>query len=189
MWEGVEYKRLSSLAETGTGSSDRKNASEDGLYPFYVRSKDVLRINKYEFDENAIIIPGEGGIGDIFHLVKGKYALHQRAYRIHPTTNELNIDFLYYYMTNNFKSFINKKALGGTVTSIRKPMIENFEIPLPPLPVQEEIVRILDTFSELEAELEAELKIRRKQFEFYRNQILSFNYMVAETGDSSAVDN
>ena len=68
-------------------------------------------------------------------------------------------------------------------------MIENFEIPLPPLPVQEEIVRILDTFSELEAELEAELKIRRKQFEFYRNQILSFNYMVAETGDSSAVDN
>ena len=81
--DGVDFCKLKDVAEIGTGSSDRKNATDDGLYPFYVRSKDVLKINNYEFDEEAIVIPGEGGIGEIFHLVKGKYALHQRAYRIH----------------------------------------------------------------------------------------------------------
>lgn len=77
---GVEYKTIKEIAEIGTGSSNRVDANKDGLYPFFVRSKDVLKINDFEFDEEAIIIPGEGGIGDIFHYIKGKYALHQRAY-------------------------------------------------------------------------------------------------------------
>ena len=93
---GVEYRELKLLAEIGTGNSDRKDSDEDGLYPFYVRSKDILRINKYEYDEEAIVIPGEGGIGEIFHFVTGKYALHQRAYRIHLVTNEITTKFLYY---------------------------------------------------------------------------------------------
>ena len=80
--EGVEFKSIGEIAAVGTGSSDRKDAKADGAFPFYVRSQDVFRIDKYEFDEEAILIPGEGGIGEIFHYVSGKYALHQRAYRI-----------------------------------------------------------------------------------------------------------
>ena len=80
---GVEYVPLKNISEIGTGKSNRQDAIQKGLYPFYVRSKDIFRNNHYEFDEEAIIIPGEGGIGEIFHYVKGKYALHQRAYRIH----------------------------------------------------------------------------------------------------------
>ena len=77
-------------------------------------------------------------------------------------------------MFANFKAFILKYAVNATVSSIRKPMIENFQIPIPPLPVQEEIVRILDKFTSLEAELEAELEARKCQYEFYRNQLLAF---------------
>ena len=173
--EGVEYKELQSLAEIGTGSSDRKDSSEDGEYPFYVRSKDVLRINKYEYDEEAIVIPGEGGIGEIFHFVQGKYALHQRAYRIHIVKPELTTKFLYYYMASHFKKFIMQKAVSATVTSIRKPMIEQFPVPVPPIEVQREIVRILDNFTELTAELIAELTARKKQYEYYRDSLLSFD--------------
>lgn len=176
--DGVEFKELVTLAEIGTGSSDRKDAAEDGEYPFYVRSKDVLRINSFEYDEEAIVIPGEGGIGEIFHYVSGKYALHQRAYRIHPTTEKLSTRFLYYYMFANFKSFIMQKAVSATVTSIRKPMIEKFEVPVPPLEIQNEIVRILDNFTELEEELEEELEARRKQYEYYRDSLLSFDNSV-----------
>ena len=79
---GVEFVKLGEIADIGTGSSNRQDEDSNGKYPFYVRSKNILKSNTFEFDETAIIIPGEGGIGDIFHYIDGKYALHQRAYRI-----------------------------------------------------------------------------------------------------------
>lgn len=146
--DGVEYYLIGDIAQVGTGSSNGNEAEEDGEYPFFVRSQTVKRKNDYEYDEEAIIIPGEGGIGDIFHYINGKYALHQRVYRIHFTSSAINVKFAFYYMKSAFKQFIMMKAVSATVTSIRKPMIEGFSIPVPPLPVQEEIVRILDTFTE-----------------------------------------
>jgi len=101
--DGVELRALGDVAEIGTGSSDRKDATESGIYPLYVRSKEILRIDTYEFDEEAIIIPGEGGVGDIFHYVNGKYALHQRAYRIHLLIDEVMTKFAYYYFSTEFK--------------------------------------------------------------------------------------
>ena len=176
---GVKYVPLKQIAEVGTGSSDRVNAVDDGEYPFYVRSKNILRSNRYLFDEEAIIIPGEGGIGDIFHYVNGKYDLHQRAYRIHLIDPNVNTKFTYYCLSANFKKFIIMKAVNATVTSIRKPMIENFPIPLPPLPVQQEIVRILDDLTkattELNKELNIELEARRKQYEYYIDRVINAN--------------
>lgn len=172
----VEWKPLGEVAEIGTGSSNRKDEDENGAYPFYVRSKNILRSSTYQFNETAIIIPGEGGIGDIYHFVKGKYALHQRAYRVHLHTNELLDKFVYHFMRANFKAYIVSKSVGATATSIRKPMLENFFIPIPPIAVQEEIVDILDKFTELEAELEG----RKRQYEYYRNQLLSFDILNKE---------
>ena len=173
--ETVEWKTLGEMAEIGTGSSNRQDEEENGLYPFYVRSKNILRSSTYQFDETAIIIPGEGGIGDIFHYAEGKYALHQRAYRIKVNAeNELFPKFLFYYMTNTFKPFILSRCVGATATSIRKPMLADFSIPIPPLRVQARIVEILDKFTQLEAELEAELEARNKQYDFYRNRLLDF---------------
>ena len=176
--DGVEFVPLKQIAEVGTGSSDRVNAVEDGKYPFYVRSKTIYRSNRYLFDEESIVIPGEGGIGDIFHYVNGKYDLHQRAYRIHFIDRLVDTKFAYHYLSANFKKFILMKAVNATVTSIRKPMIQDFPFPLPPLPVQQEIVRILDKFTELTtqltAELKAEIEARKKQYEYYRNKLLTF---------------
>lgn len=173
--DGVEWIKIRDMAQVGTGSSNGNEADEDGKYPFFVRSQIVKHKNNFEYDEEAIIIPGEGGIGDIFHYIKGKYALHQRVYRIHFTSQQINVKFAFYYMKSAFKRFIMTKAVSATVTSIRKPMIEDFEIPVPPLPVQEEIVRILDTFTELQAELQAELQKRQQQYNFYRDNLLNFN--------------
>lgn len=99
----VEWKKLGELCDIGTGSNNREDACDSGLYPFFVRSQEVLRINSYLYDEEAILIPGEGGIGDIFHYIKGKYGLHQRTYRVHPTSNKIGGRYLYYYLFANFK--------------------------------------------------------------------------------------
>lgn len=170
----VEWKKLGDVCEVGTGSNNREDACDNGLYPFYVRSKDVLRINKYLFDEEAIIIPGEGGIGDIFHYANGKYGLHQRAYRVHPIDGEVVCKYLYYYLSDKFKQYIVSKSVGATATSIRKPMLEGFMLPIPSLAKQQEIVSQLDTFTTLISNLESELDMRRKQYEHYRNQLLDF---------------
>ena len=171
---GVEFRKIEDVAEVGTGNSNRKDAIENGKYPFYVRSKTVMSKNEYEFDEEAILIPGEGGIGEIFHYVNGKYALHQRTYRIHFTNKKIDTKFIKYYMEACFKDFIEKYAVSGTVKSIRKPIIENFKIPLPPIEIQREIAKILDQFEKLEKELEKELKMRMDQYEYYRNLLLNF---------------
>ncbi|EAV0794174.1 restriction endonuclease subunit S [Salmonella enterica] len=178
---GVEWKRLGDVADIGTGSSNRQDENEKGIYPFYVRSKNVLRSDTFQFDETAIVIPGEGGIGDIFHYVEGKYSLHQRAYRICIKLSGLNTKFIYYFMSSGFKKYILMKKVGATSISIRKPMLEDFQIPIPcpdnpekSLAIQSEIVRILDTFTALTNELTNELKLRRQQYNYYREQLLSF---------------
>ncbi|EIE5090787.1 TPA: restriction endonuclease subunit S [Escherichia coli] len=177
----VEWVTLGSMADIGTGSSNRQDGSENGIYPFYVRSKNILKSDTFEFDEVAIVIPGEGGIGDIFHYVEGKYALHQRAYRIRITTNAVDTKFLYYFMSSSFKQYILTKSVGATAISIRKPMLEGFKVPIPSpdnpeksLAIQSEIVRILDTFTALTAELTAELNMRKKQYNYYRDRLFSF---------------
>ena len=144
------------------------------MYPFFIRSKIVKQKSSYEYDEEAIIIPGEGGIGEIFHYVNGKYALHQRVYRIHFEDPSISTRFVYYYMEAFFKKFILRKAVSATVTSIRKPMIESFQFPVPPLEVQQEIVRILDHFTELTVELTAELTARKQQYEYYQTRLFTF---------------
>ena len=175
----IEWKTLGEMAEIGTGSSNRQDEAENGVYPFYVRSKNILRSSTYQFDETAIIIPGEGGIGDIFHYTEGKYALHQRAYRIKVNAeNELFPKFLFYYMTNAFKPFILSRCVGATATSIRKPMLTDFPIPIPPLSEQRRIVDILDRFDTLTNSisegLPREIALRRKQYEYYRDALLNF---------------
>ena len=179
--EKVEWKKLGLVSEVGTGKSNTNEQVEEGKYPFYVRSKKIKRSNQFEFDETAIIIPGEGGIGEVFHFVVGKYALHQRAYRIHIIQKNISTKYVYYYMIQKFKKYILKNAVSATVSSIRKPMIENFEIPIPSPETQKKIVEILDNFTncvtELHTELQTELQNRIKQYEYYRNMLLSEEYL------------
>ena len=171
---------LGEIAEIRTGSSNTNEQSDNGIFPFYVRSKSIKKSNNYEFDDNeAIIIPGEGGIGEIFHYVCGKYALHQRAYRICLTKDSILTKFVYYYMIQNFKKYIIKNAVSATVTSIRKPMIEKFKIVIPNIEIQNKIVEILDKFQPLLADtkglLPQEIEQRQKQYEYYREKLLTFD--------------
>lgn len=180
--DGVEYKKLGQVAEIGTGSSNTQDQVENGDYPFYVRSSEVKRSDTYEFDETAIITAGDGEVGKVFHFAEGKYALHQRAYRVHVTSSELMPRFCYWYMVGRFQGYVEMKACSATVMSLRKPMFLEFPIPVPPLDIQHEVVRVLDSFAELEAELKAELEARKAQYAHYRDKLLSRESLEAMAG-------
>lgn len=144
-----------------------------------MRSQEVRWKNTYEYDETAIITSGDSvGVGKIFHYIEGKYALHQRAYRIHVFDERLLPKFLFYYMKASFYRYITQNAVQSSVTSIRRPMLDKYPIPIPPLEVQQKIVSILDRFDalchDLTQGLPAEIAARKKQYEYYRDKLLTF---------------
>lgn len=172
---GVEMKPLDSIAEIGTGSSNTQDELEFGKYPFFVRSQIVRWKDEYEFDETAVITSGDGvGVGKVLHYYEGKYALHQRAYRIHVIVKDFVPKFLFYFMQKDFYDYIMSNAYAASVTSVRKPMLLKYPIPVPPLAEQQRIVGILDTFEASIQNLEEQLKEREKQYEYYRNKLLTF---------------
>ena len=177
--------QLADIADIGTGSSNTNEAVEDGKYPFFVRSQEPLRKNDFEYDETAIITAGDGvGVGKVYHYIEGRYALHQRAYRIHINTPEVVPKYYFHYMKAKFLPYIQKTMFQGSVASIRRPMLNAFPVPVPSLDVQNRIVNVLDNFekicSDLNIGLPAEIEARQKQYEYYRDKLLTF----AETGNT-----
>ena len=176
---------LCEIADISTGNSNTNEAVEDGKYPFFVRSQEPLRKNDFEYDETAIITAGDGvGVGKVYHYIEGRYALHQRAYRIHINTPEVVPKYYFHYMKAKFLPYIQKTMFQGSVASIRRPMLNAFPVPVPSLDVQNCIVNVLDNFekicSDLNIGLPAEIEVRQKQYEYYRDKLLTF----AETGNT-----
>ena len=97
------------------------------------------------------------------------------GYRFNDVNN-INPGFMkHLFRSHSLRKALAKTASGVTRFNVSKKKVANIEIPVPPMEVQEEIVRILDKFTELEAELEAELDCRKRQYEYYRDQLLSFD--------------
>lgn len=180
----IEVVPLEKIADIGTGSSNTNEGLAEGLFPFFVRSQEPLRKNEYEFDETAIITAGDGvGVGKVFHYIEGKYALHQRAYRIHINTPKVLPKYFFHYMRTSFLPYIQKTMFQGSVSSIRRPMLNGFPVPIPAIEVQERLVEMLDNFnvicSDLTSSLSAEIETRKKQYEYYRDKLLTFKELNA----------
>lgn len=181
--DDVRRLPLGDLAFIGTGSRNTNEAIVGGSYPFYVRSQEPLAIDEYEFDEEAVITAGDGvGVGKVFHFVDGKYSLHQRAYRILPTTDHLLPKFLFHWFKEDFARYLATNSVHASVTSLRKPMFEKYLVPVPPVDDQMRIVSILDKFdslvNDLSVALPAEMAARRKQYEHSRDHLLTFEERV-----------
>ena len=175
--------KLGEICELGTGSHNTQDGLNEGLYPFYTRGLDILYLDDYDYDETAIITAGDGaGVGKVIHFVMGKYALHQRAYRIVADEHQVLAKYVYHYMRATFYNYIIRSSVSSSVTSVRKPMLYDYPIPVPSMKEQERIVSILDRFEALTTDLQnglpAEIEARHQQYEYYRNKLLTFKQAV-----------
>jgi len=171
--EGVEFSQLKEYCEVLRGKRlTKKELSEEGDYPVFHGGLIPLgRYSEYNRKANQTMVINTGSVGEVvwssvdFWSSDGTFVI--------KTSNNINDKFLYYFLKTQEPYLKTQKREGG-VPTISRETVENLSIPIPPLPVQQEIVNILDTFTQLEAELEAELEARKKQYEYYRNELLSF---------------
>lgn len=151
-----------------------------------VKVKESQRLRK-----NDILICA--GSGSKEHIGKVAFITEDMDYTfggfmavIRVISEKINSRFLFHILAGNlFSEFLAKKLNVSTINNLNSSLIKNFQIPLPPLPIQQEIVRILDTFTNFTAELtdklNAELTARRKQYEYYRDELLTFGEDVPVT--------
>ena len=143
--EDTKLIQLRFIAYITTGNMDTQNRENDGEYPFYVRSPKVERSNQYSFDDvEAILMAGDGvGAGRVFHYVQGKYACHQRVYRMNYF-RYVQSSFLKYYLEGLFPMIMDQGSAKSTVDSVRLPMLQGFKVVVFNEAEQQKIVDFLD---------------------------------------------
>jgi len=145
-WE--EYS-LGELTKINTGGSDAQDAKENGAYPFFVRSEKIQRSDNYTFNGEAILIPGEGRLGEIYHHFIGKFDYHQRVYKISHFDEKLDGKFTFYTMHKTFKKHALKYTVKATVDSLRLPVITEYKLLLPTIKEQQKIGQFFKHLDEM----------------------------------------
>lgn len=173
--DGVEYVKLGEVAEVYKGEQFNKSLMKnEGTYPVLNGGKNPSGFTeKFNELENTITISQGGASAGFVNFMNCKFWLGAHCYAVKPNKDVLN-RYLFHFVKNK-ELILQQCQYGAGIPALAKQTINDLSIPIPPLAVQEEIVRILDKFSLLTAELEAELELRRKQYDFYRNQLLSFD--------------
>ena len=133
-------------------------------------------MSPYKINKGDILIAMSGATTGKIGFYNYEYTsyLNQRVGKFIPKTNILNNRYLYHYLLSKVEDIYIIAGGGAQPNLSSNKLMEKIQIPLPPLSVQKEIVRILDKFTTLETELETELDCRKRQYEYYRNHLLTF---------------
>ena len=172
--EGVEFKSIQKLLNEKIVSTvsppkklTKKHYKDIGSFPIVDQGQNF--IVGYTNDKTVAVACGEyvifGDHTEVLKYVDFSFAQGADGIKILKTT-DISAKY-FYYSLNSFYKRTGKYTRHFS-------FLKKVDIPIPPLPIQEEIVKILDKFTTLEAELEAELEARKKQYEYYRNKLLTF---------------
>ena len=135
------------MCSTSTGNKNTQDKIDDGIYPFYVRSQTVERINSWTFDGEAILTAGDGvGVGKVFHHTYGKIGVHQRVYIL--SNFKCDANYLFHFFSSHFYNRVKRMSAKNSVDSVRKEMITEMPLYLPSKQEQAKIGVLLSLLDE-----------------------------------------
>ena len=142
--------KLGDIAKIITGKLDANAADEGGMYPFFTCSRDILRINKYAYDCECVLLAGNGDLNVKYY--KGKFNAYQRTYIIELKESvEFSTIFIYWFL-QLYIDILRKNSVGATIKYIKIGDLTSIKLPLVSLAEQERIVSLLDTqFAKIDA--------------------------------------
>lgn len=176
--DGVEYRRLGECVEIL--DSQRKPISKEkripGIYPYYGANGIQDYVENYLFDGVFLLVGEDGSVINkdntpVLNWAEGKIWVNNHAHILKQKNESILLRFIYFTLQQVDVS----NVVRGVPPKLNQANLNQITIPLPPITIQEKIVEILDKFTSLEAELEAELEARRKQYEYYREKLLTFS--------------
>lgn len=166
--DGVEYKRLGDVCKIKNGK-DYKHLSAGDIPVYGSGGVMDVRVDTSVYDRPTVLLPRKGSIANVFY-VDGPFWNVDTIFYTVIDEEQVIPRYLYHVMMNvHIENYSTGSAARPSLTQLA---LNKIEIPVPSLEIQSEIVRILDSFSSLEAELEAELEARRKQYAYYRDQLI-----------------
>ena len=170
----VVWKPLGEVAELKRGTTITKKTSNEGIYPVISGGQQpAYYIDHFNRNGETITVAGSGAYAG-FVMYWNEPIFVGDAFSVKADEKQVLPRFIYHFLLSIQEKIHDLKS-GGGVPHVYAKDVARFVIPLPPLSVQQEIVRILDKFTQLEAELEAELDCRKRQYEYYRNKLLTFS--------------
>lgn len=170
--DGVEYVRLDKVANVCRGTRVVKSQLSDTGYPVYQNCLTPMGyFERSNCNAGTTFVICGGAAGNVGYTDVDCWAADDCEFIIggHQVINR----YIYYYLMTK-QNYLLSKVRKASIPRLSPNIIKELEIPVPPLPVQEEIVRVLDAFTELQAELQAELQKRKQQYNFYRDNLLNF---------------
>ncbi|MBD5497085.1 MAG: hypothetical protein HDR11_04865 [Lachnospiraceae bacterium] len=171
---GVEYKAIEAVTTMHRGIRVvKRNLEADGLYPVYQNSLTPLGYMKEKnCDAGTTFVIAAGAAGEVGFSSIDFWAADDCYYF---DNNELLDGCYLYHVLLSKQYYLFSQVRKASIPRLGRGIIEKMIIPVPPLEIQHEIVHILDNFMELTTELTTELTARKKQYEFYRNQLLTMS--------------
>jgi type I restriction enzyme, S subunit len=161
------------LCQVTTGDGDTQDAVPDGPYPFFVRSPFVERAERFSFDCEGVLTSGDGaGVGKIFHHFIGRFHAHQRVYVFFNFRSMLP-RFFYYFLREKFREVALAGNAKSTVDSLRRPMILDFPVVVPPYAEQREIVTRLDAVASGHAAISSAIQHSVDLLREYRQSLIT----------------
>ncbi|GAA9901909.1 restriction endonuclease subunit S [Helicobacter pylori] len=179
--KGVEFRKLGDICESTNKKtlkvSEVSEVKNKGMYPVINSGRDLYGYyHDFNNDGENITIASRGEYAGFINYFNEKFFAGGLCYPYKvKDTNELLTKFLYFYLKTNEIQIMENLVSRGSIPALNKADIETLTIPIPPLEIQQEIVKILDAFTELNTELNTELKARKKQYQYYQNMLLDFN--------------
>ena len=172
--DGVEFKELGEVCKLERGNTITSKDINDGDIPVISGGqRPAYYHNEYNRDGETITIAGSGAYAG-FIMYWNRPIFVADAFSIKSQENRVIIKFVYHFLLSKQEKIYNMKQ-GAGIPHVYAKDVSKIKLPVPPMEVQREIVRILDSFTLLTAELTAELTARKKQYEFYRDFLLSFD--------------
>lgn len=159
-----DFISLSSLIEIKTGNRNSQDNVKNGKYVFFDRSTEIKKLNEFDFDEEAIILPGEG-TKFAPKYVNGKYALHQRSYSLYNFSQEIDSKYLYYFLMTQSNTLL-RYSVGTTVPSLRVSTFDHIKVPMYSKELQMKYASTFDSLEKLLSQIKEKTNILRslKQF-------------------------